>query len=407
MNDQGSVPRSSASFDDRAPQLSAADAAAVDAWVDGGFDAHAVGAADRDRALRVAELLSKLATPMAVVDATLADATMARVLRAAARSGEVVLSGEDAEALDAWVFQDYSVGGVPSSLRERARRHAALATMVCAGAAVAPTDLADRVMASIDAAEAARAARMTLPAGGGGRGIRLSDLVSVAAVLLIAGSVVWPALASARERSRREVCFGNLGNTGSALEMYAGSNRDALPATAGLGTGKFWDVGGQDPHSNSANLYTLAREGYVPLRTLACPGNPNAPTSKWDDHARDWRSLDEISYSYQLMSGPQPRWNDGARPVLADRSPVIIRLARGEPADPYANAPNHRSAGQHLLLTDGTVRWITSPVLPGGDNIWLPRPVEQRLDEAKRGLPAGSLSGTEAPAGADDTFLGP
>jgi hypothetical protein len=278
--------------------------------------------------------------------------------------------------------------------------------MVCAGGAFSATDLSDRVMARIDADEASRVERMTLPRGG--RGIRLSDLVSVAAVLLIAGSVVWPALAAARDRSRRAVCFGNLGNTGSAMAMYAGSNRDSLPVIAGLSDGKFWDVGGDRPHSNSANLYTLAREGYVPIATLACPGNPAAPTSTWDDHARDWRSLDEISYSYQLMSGPaSPRWNEGpARPVLADRSPVIIRLARGEAADPYANAPNHRSAGQHLLLTDGTVRWIISPVLPGGDNIWLPTPIEQRLDEAKRGLPAGSLSGTEVP-GADDTFLGP
>ncbi|MCC6661259.1 MAG: hypothetical protein IT437_10280 [Phycisphaerales bacterium] len=405
MSGQGNVP---AGFegDDRAPQLSAADAAAVDAWVDSGFDAAAVGG---DRARRVAELLSKLATPMIEKDPTLADATFARVLRAAAGRGEVVLSGLDAEALDAWVFQGYDAAGVPASLRERAGRHAALAQMVCAGSVASTSDLAGAVMDRIEAAESDRAERLTFPVGGGGRGIRMSDLVSVAAVLLIAGSVVWPAMAAVRDRSRRAVCLSNLGNTGSAMAMYAGTNRDALPATAGLGVGRFWDVGGAQPHSNSANLYTLAREGYVPVATLACPGNPNAPTSKWDDHARDWRSLDEISYSYQLMSGPaSPRWNEGAaRPVLADRSPVIIRLARGEPADPYANAPNHRSAGQHLLLTDGSVRWITSPVLPSGDNIWLPRPIEQWLDEAKRGLPAGSLSGKESPAGADDTFLGP
>jgi hypothetical protein len=93
--------------------------------------------------------------------------------------------------------------------------------------------------------------------------------------------------------------------------------------------------------------------------------------------------------------------------VLADRSPVVIRILRGQPVNPSASSVNHRSAGQHVLFNDGSTAWITTPVLENGDNIWLPRSIERQIDEILRQHGRRPLSGTETPEDANDVFLGP
>ncbi len=284
-----------------------------------------------------------------------------------------------------------------------------MAALVCAPSSQPDPALIDRalarVQAHIEVEEASRSiVRRFRPSG-----LRLADIGSIAALFLIGASVVWPVLTTIRDQSRRATCLANLGSTAAALASYAGAHRDSLPMAAASLDGRPWWNTGRDPaHSNSANLFQLHRAGYVPLAALACPGNPNAVTADASPDSRDWRSLDEISYSYQIMFGPQrPAWNNPGAVVLADRSPVILAAVRGQAVSPLANAPNHAGAGQHVLLTDGSVRWLRSPILDTGDNIWLPRPVERRIDliRTARGLPP--LSGTETPADASDAFLGP
>lgn len=397
--------------------LLAADAAALDALMEAGLDADAaVGAgAEEARVRQVAALLSLL-RPLAAAPAALADETLARVLRvqheanlAAARDAEPTLSSDDEAALEAWVMGGFDADRVPTSLRDRARKHEALAALATTGPAFEGMEaLRERTLALVQAEVGREAEALTI--GAARRpGIRLADIVSVAAVLLIGCGVLFPVLGSMREQSRRAICNTNMTNTAVAMGTYAGSNRDSMPvANASLSGGKWWDVGVPSAPSNSANLYTLARDGYLPLADLACPGNPAAPTAPAAPGAHDWRRLEEVSYSYQIMFGPRPAWNGGKRiPVLADRSPVILRAFRGEPIDPHANAPNHRGAGQHLLYNDGTVSWASSPVLESGDNIWLPRAIENRLRLMSGTRLPNPLQGTELPDAVDDACLGP
>ncbi len=321
-----------------------------------------------------------------------------------------MLSIDDAEALDAWSLAARETSHVPASLRPRAQQLEALAALVTGPHAAAPAGLLDRTLAHVQAHADASAHAMRIesrPAGGAPR-LRWADLVSVAALIAIGSAVVMPMLSAARESGRRAVCKANLGQTAVAMTTYASANRDALPmAVAGLGGASWWDVNPSESHSNSSNLYTLAREGLVPLARLSCPGNPVAPVTQTTPGAHDWRRLEEVSYSYQIMFGKnRPTWNSPTRMVvLADRSPVILAAVRHELVDPCSNAPNHEYRGQHLLWTDGSVQWATSPVLESGDNIWLPRPFERILDSlAGKPVP---LEGNETPAAADDVFLGP
>jgi hypothetical protein len=192
---------------------------------------------------------------------------------------------------------------------------------------------------------------------------------------------------------------------------YANDFRDELPvATASLGgSARWWDVRRDAPVSNAANLYTLPRAGYARLSDLACAGNPAAcRNGRCEPGAMDWSCLDEVSYSYQIMFGDhRPRWNAAGRHVvLTDRSPVVRRAVRGEAINPDENSSNHGGAGQNLLFSDGSAQWTSSPVLPDGDNIWLPKPrvVEVtfvRTPETVR------IEGRELPRDENDAFVGP
>jgi len=196
----------------------------------------------------------------------------------------------------------------------------------------------------------------------------------------------------------------------SALGGYSLDQDGMLPmATAGFGGGTWWNVGRGPKHSNSANLYTLPREKYLDLAYLACPGNPNAPTRATSSEATDWGNLKEISYSYRVMARPEKAlWGSPANLVIvSDRSPVILRAVRHQKIYPFESSPNHRQRGQYVLRADGSSQWLTSPVLPSGDNIWLPKPIEILINMAAKRAGIAPLKGTEAPAGRQDSFVGP
>jgi hypothetical protein len=133
--------------------------------------------------------------------------------------------------------------------------------------------------------------------------------------------------------------------------------------------------------------------------------------------AEDWQASEQISYSYQnLFAHDRPRWVQPERTVvLADRSPVVPRALRGEWVNPLGNSDNHQGHGQNVLWSDGSVAYLRTPVLASGDNIWLPRQLEQALAEVARLQAQGQrpdhtpfhLEGRLTPAGATDVFLSP
>jgi len=391
-------------------------ATALDALVEAGFDPSRVPDGHRAEAERIAWLLRPLdRAPSVEPDESLVDVTLARVFRATGRLGyEPRLVPDDEEALDAWVNSGYDASRVPGGLRERARRHEALAGMVSGGSRVADGDVVSRTLAGVQAAIDREEASLAFePAaetrGGGGLRHALMQAGSIAAMLLLAASVIWPVLGYGRSMAQQAACQANMSAAAFGLSMYAGAHRDALPmVTASLGDGAWWDVTPDQPRANSANLFHLARAGFVPLADLACPGNPSAPTHIVDGTAHDWRSLEEISYSYQIMFGRnRPAWAQPDAIILTDRSPVVIRSTQVRQINPLENSPNHQHGGQHALRADGSALWLDSPILGDRDNIWLPRSVEDAIDRAlaERRLPP--LRGTELPDSAADTFVGP
>lgn len=391
--------------------LTAASAEAVDAFFAArASDGFAV-AADAGAVEHVARLLDAVGAAPGP-RSELGTRTLERVVGRGAL-GEHVLGEADVEALDALLIAQFDARRVPGVLRPRAEKIAALSALVVQPPMVAPSaDLGARTFDAI----ATRLSEEPLPFEArrlSFRG-RWRDVLSVAAVLLIGASVVWPVMSSMRREASRSSCLSNMHASATGLAAYADANRDTLPVlTAGFGGGSWWNVG-TPGGSNSANLFTLARQRYVGLDDLACPGNPEAPTALADPDDHDWRALPEVSYSYRIMPGPM-RVHTGAGDVaiLADRSPVVLRAVRGDIIDPLENSPNHMGAGQHVLFASGRASWMESPEvegrtaegLPTVDNIWLPRQVERALDRAAR--QRGIISGRELPTDTLDSFVGP
>ncbi|MEQ8770582.1 MAG: hypothetical protein RIB60_08745 [Phycisphaerales bacterium] len=386
--------------DDQQSRLSPEDERALDALLEQGFDAN-----DANTDSPLARLLALLGTPLDDEQPdVLADLT---VLRARQLSSEPELTNRDADALDAWVMHGYDSSKVPAALRDRAQRldHlAASATALDAGS----SDLIERTLAHVQSHIDAEEDRMLARPSAWSR-FRLADIVSVAAALLIGVSIIWPAANTVRDQQSRMACASNMQAAGAAMGLYATANHESLPmATASFG-GSWLDVGTTPERSNSANLFTLVRTGHVPMEGLACKGNPTAAKDPAEPGQQDWHNLPEVSYSYQIVAGWRPVWRERTEAgeptiVLADRSPVVRRAVEGKPIDPYAGSPNHGDARHHVLRTDGSAEYLTSPVVDG-DNIWLPRVIELILKdiETREGL----IRGSERPVGSGDVFLGP
>ncbi|MDP1662073.1 MAG: hypothetical protein Q8L55_09175 [Phycisphaerales bacterium] len=390
---------------------------AVDAFVERGFDIESLAPEHRERCSSLSSLLGRL--KQGQVPCCCADESVSRTLArvAAAKSPQRFdLSDADADAMELLVAHGWDTRRVPAAMRARAERQAQLLSLLetAAPAGESCDALVAATLRRVERESQNQSRRMHIhePAAAQRRTLRLTDIGAIAALLLVAVSVAWPALSTVRQRAQQTACFGNLGAIGEAVAAYGNQNRSALPmATASLAGNTWWNVG-RPAQSNSANLFTLARNGYTAPQQLACCANAAARECRFTSECRDWQNLEQVSYSYQnLFANDRPNLDNPGKPfiVLADRNPAVLRAFRGERVV-YVNenSPNHRGKGQNVLYSDGHGEWTESPVVDG-DNIWLPRSIEDLIASVGRGVRPGQsdpLTGIEIPA-KSDTFLCP
>ncbi len=234
---------------------------------------------------------------------------------------------------------------------------------------------------------------------------RWSELIAVAAVMLIAVSLLWPMLARSRSDAMRVACAANLNAAGVSMRSYAADNGRILPRYASQPGASWWNVGQPFENgfvqSNSANLYKLRRTGYADLKSLTCPTNGET-ASQLAASAFDWPSPRSISYSYQNQFTAEPTRVERSAGivVLADKNPLFTavdgdasRLTFESSRDLNAPGQRHADAGQSALILDGRVIWTKAPVI-NGDNFFTAQGVTK-------------YTGTETPAASGDSFLVP
>lgn len=409
------------------PTLSPPDAAALDALIDAGWDASAVGDEHRERAQRLAALLNAIgAVDDARVDPAAAEALEDVVLLRVARmraSAPALAAGpaagelcpDDAAVLDRLVDAGFDPGAAEPRLAQRAQRQLGLLSLldIDPGAEDEKERRIRDTLLAVQRAIDEHDDRMRLEASRarGGR-IQFADLVSVAALLLIGSAVLFSIMDGVRASGQKASCQSAMQAAGIGFGQYAASSRDSLPLASASSAGTpWWEVGGRPEHSNSANLFTLVRTGYTQLADLACVGNPAACVDESQAGEMDWRRFSDVSYSYRMMFGrPSPTLiQSPSAVVISDRTTMVMLRPGVLHVRVFENSPNHGGRGQSVLLGDGSIRWMTSPVFPNGDNLWLPRSVENAV--ARLTGPAIAepkpLQGTETPGGLEDHFVAP
>jgi hypothetical protein len=378
-----------------------------------GLDCERVPTELRERARRCAWVLGLLGSgPAPDCDQSLIDATLVRVAWSRRSIEDARMGPLDEDALEALIGAGFDPAKCPAGVRERARTHARMLSVLDVPIATADREvLIGRTLSSVQSAIEGRESRFRMePAQARARlSFRWSDLISVAALLLIASAVIVPMVGTVRNYSRTQGCEAGLAGAFHGFSGYANDFRESLPLASSSQAGQPWWEIGKPERSNSANLFTLLREKYAASRDLACPGNAGACREAPAPGAMDWSCSDAISYSYQNQFTPDRlKWTQPAVfVILADRSPVIVRAMRNEWINPLANSDNHEGRGQKVLFSDGTVHWMKTPVLASGDNIWLPRGLEEIIAHLQNPTRAAPLRGNESPSGKLDVFLSP
>jgi len=314
------------------------------------------------------------------------------------------LNEADARVIDALLEEGLDPAGAEQSLAkmsgaDRARAEAALRLLTKLETLPAPapsSELVPSLMARIDEVERDRRERMRVTSPLRRiRGIRIPDLVTIAAVLLLAVGVGWPLAQSVRSTTMREQCGRNMGSLYAGLSRYADDHDGQLPLAAGLGS--FLHAIGDEASVKDASatkvdwrtyrhgehLETLRELDYVGSRCLTCPGCEND---------RGAMALRVPAVGQRFVLGAMRGM------LVADANPALELLRDGKACAPgtTTSSLNHDRRGQNVLFDDGSVRWLLSPVLVNGDSIWAP------CDD--RG-PASSLERGLLPADPADVFL--
>lgn len=315
------------------------------------------------------------------------------------------LNDADARAIDALLAEGLDPAAVEPTLStmsgaDRARAEAALRLLSKLEKLPAPPpspDLVPSLMSRIDELERDRRERMRFASPLRRiRGVRIPDLVTIAAVLLLGVGVGWPMIQSVRNATMREQCERNMGSVHAGLARYAGDHAGQLPLAAGLGS--FLQSIGEGAatkddvaattvdwrtYRHSENLEHLRDLEYVGPRCLTCPGCAKD---------RGAMALRVPAVGQRFILGAMPGM------LVADANPALELLRDGQPCAPgiTLSSRNHRSQGQNVLFDDGSVRWLLSPVLVHGDSIWAP--------SGDRG-PAASLEQGLLPTSPEDVYL--
>jgi type II secretory pathway pseudopilin PulG len=224
--------------------------------------------------------------------------------------------------------------------------------------------LVHATIAAIDRAERDREDRLhlatvqeaTRPTGM--RRIFVPDFITVAAVLLIAASIVLPVMSGMRQRSLDAQCENNLRVMGYAFSHYAADYDGTMPVVSQAGLNRSWDM-----FSNFLHLSPLEAGQYCKPGCMGCPGHDATAGP---------------GYSYQWQEADRARrWNGGraTRIVLGDRNPLLDAIRLGRILAPDSVSLNHGGRGQNVLASDGSTMWLSEPVV-GQDNIWLPAGVD-------------------------------
>lgn len=260
-----------------------------------------------------------------------------------------------------------------------------------------PEQLADRTMGWIESVkETNRLISFEQFSGGYRSTFSLRETLAVAAVLVIAVTVIFSTVSASKQRVWQNLCAAQMGEIGTAFQNYAMANNNSLPS-ASRDAAANWLRPEKGKPENSSALFRLLKQEYVQNpQVFRCP-TTGPKGFVVDREKNDFPDSTYVSYSYQYSIGRSVRLNNSRITVekfviLADKSPYF----QNGRFDPNAKISLNHPSGQGVLYADGHTAWVdNSNVGVDGDNIFL---VSSTVTV---------YSGDETPASDNDSFLLP
>lgn len=309
-----------------------------------------------------------------------------------------ILDGSQCSWIEAELVRDAELRVKSDRLRSTLR------PLDFAATPAAPVGLVDKVLDAVHRVDAGFGmAKRNRPglrrmSSSGGSFLFRRDFLAAAASIALLVSVAWPGLAALRDQSRQTVCMNNLGSIFQGVRIYQATFADSLPYAGSSPGGWLESRDGGPVASNSRHLYLVAKLNYVPTPAqFVCPSMPGGAAMGKEELARhdDFASARNVGYDALNLAGSRPNLRP-ARNIayLGDANPLFIGGRFHREVDPdTTNSPAHRGRGQAVLLLDGSVRQLTSPVVDR-DNLWLAGDIRE-------------YTGTETPTDERDSFLVP
>jgi hypothetical protein len=209
-----------------------------------------------------------------------------------------------------------------------------------------------------------------IAASGGGRRFTRIDAAVTAAILLIAGMLVLPAVKGSRFQARLAACQNNLRQVGQALAEYSHRNHDLFPSVpekGNLAADGIWA-----PVLQEQGLLMEPQNVLCPESSLAQREDFRIP-SLADLRRAAGRELSRIqrqmggSYGYCLGY-----FDHGTlQPTRNLNRPYFAILADAPSDTPEHQSPNHDFEGQNVLFEDLHVAFcVTTRPGDGRDNIY-------------------------------------
>jgi len=215
--------------------------------------------------------------------------------------------------------------------------------------------------------------------------VGLGSKLAMAAMFVVAGSILLTSLNYLRYNSHAQKCKTQMGSIFRGLTQYIADYDGHQPALAAAPGDPWWKVGaqGEENHSNTRNMYLLVKGEYVKLSDFVCPGSTCKRTSEVTPAPirtlKDFPSRNCVTYSFRISCS---RIRNGKllcrKVVMSDWNPLFEEMPenynvsfhmRLTPRLLTLNSINHKRRGQNVLFGDGRVAYMKTRLI-GADDIF-------------------------------------
>ena len=200
------------------------------------------------------------------------------------------------------------------------------------------------------------------------------ETMAIAAAVLFIAGVLIPTLNTARKRSQDQRCMAQMGNVFLGLSNYISDHDGQRPAVASVAGAPWWKLGdqGRENHSNTRNVFLLAKGGYVELDNFVCPccrmkKQVELTPSQLKTY-KDFPDRTYITYSFQITCSKMAGSKLLCRKVImADMNPLFEELPEDFSKEFQLkldrtmltlNSTNHNRRGQNVLFGDGHIKFL-------------------------------------------------